>query len=179
MPEQTPILKFKYGIKYPVQLQYDEPKTGEGEYGTWYRYSVKYEGQDMAIFASKTLNARLERYRQNDRVVIEKCETDDGKTYFDAVPEEGTQIATPDAPVVNTPNWDSVKTNDIHRQVCLKLAVQSMGTTKKDLDLAEVSLRMKGLLFVLDGLDEADVKEEDLPDVPAEIPPPTDDDLPF
>ena len=56
---------------------------------------------------------------------------------------------------------------------------QSMGTTKKDLDLAEVSLRMKGLLFVLDGLDEADVKEEDLPDVPAEVPPPTDDDLPF
>jgi len=54
-----------------------------------------------------------------------------------------------------------------------------MGTTKKDLDLAEVSLRMKGLLFVLDGLDEADVKEEDLPDVPAEVPPPTDDDLPF
>jgi len=173
MAEQTPKLKFTYGKPYLCELLYDSPRTGDGQYGTWYLYGMKYEGQEWSVFASKGLNERLERYRKGDNVVIEKMESPEGFSYYDVIPAEGTQVSTPDAPKQEAPNWDAIndtKTKDIHRQVCLKLAVQSMGTTKKDLDLSEVASRMNGLLFILDGL----VEEE-----PEETPTPTDDDLPF
>ena len=34
-------LKFKTNIPYNVTLNFDEPKTGEGEYGTWYLYGIQ------------------------------------------------------------------------------------------------------------------------------------------
>ena len=182
MPEQTPILKFKYGQPVECELLYDSPKTGEGEYGTWYLYGVKYNDKEMAVFASKTLNERLNRYRQGDSVIIEKMSSPEGFAYYDVIPAEGTQIATPDAPKQEAPDWDSIndsKTKDIHRQVCLKLAVQSMGTTKKDLDLSEVASRMKGLLVILDGLVVEAPVEAPAEEERVEAPPHTDDDLPF
>ena len=48
------------------------------------------------------------------------------------------------------------RTKDIHKQVCLKLAVQSLGTTE-NLDYQEVKVRMEGLVGVLE---DVEVKEE-------------------
>jgi len=185
MAEQPPKLKFQYGKVYHCELLYDTPKTGEGQYGTWYMYGMKYEGIEYTVFtSSKGLNKRLERYRKGDQIVIEKIDPPDGGyPYYDVVPDEGTRVAVPETPKQEAPDWDAIndsKTKDIHRQVCLKLAVQSMGTTKKDLDLSEVASRMKGLLIILDGL----IEEEAPVEAPAEeerveAPPHTDDDLPF
>ena len=176
MPENTPVLKFQYGKPYHCELLYDSPKTGEGKFGTWYLYGMKHDNQEWSVFASKTLNERLERYRKGDNVVIEKMDSPEGFSYYDVIPGEGTRVATPDAP---KQDWDA-KTKDIHRQVCLKLAVQSMGTTKKDLDLSEVASRMNGLIFILDGLVEETPEETQVSkETSEEVPPISDEDLPF
>ena len=57
------------------------------------------------------------------------------------------------------------RTKDIHRQVCLKLAVQSMGvcsSMEEEFNYGEVKDRMEGLLNILDGK-KIPEKKEDLP----------------
>ena len=40
MEKKNKSLKFNPNIPNKVILAFDEPKTGEGEYGTWYLYGI-------------------------------------------------------------------------------------------------------------------------------------------
>ena len=134
-------IKFGENEEYNVTFKFDEPKTGEGQYGEWNLYGVEHDGKDSSFFASPGLHNRVKSFKQGDSVKIVKRMKNNRTTWDVKKTGEST------APVVS-----DARTKDIHRQVCLKLAVESIGTKAKVTDTyyKEVGDRMKGFLGVLD-----------------------------
>ena len=53
--DKKPALKFKANIPEKVKLTFDEPMTGEGQYGTWYMYGCIHKGEEKVFFPSELL----------------------------------------------------------------------------------------------------------------------------
>ena len=140
MPNYNEI-KFAEDIEYNVTFKFDTPQTGTGQYGEWNRYGVEHEGMDSSFFASPGLHNRIKSFKQGDSIKIIKRALN-GKTSWD-VKKTGESTA---------PVMSDARTKDIHRQVCLKLAVESIGTKAKITDAyyEDVKSRMMGFLGVLD-----------------------------
>ena len=140
MPNYNEI-KFGENEEYNVTFKFDTPQTGTGQYGEWNRYGVDHKGKDSSFFASPGLHNRIKSFKQGDSVKIMK-RMSNGKTSWD-VKKTGESTA----PVIN-----DARTKDIHRQVCLKLAVESIGVKAKPTDAyyKDVKSRMLGFLGVLD-----------------------------
>ena len=139
-------IKFAEGHQYDVTFKFDTPKTGVNQHGEWNLYGVEHNGTDSAFFASPGLHNRLTSFRQGDTISIMKNLVNnrtswDVKKFSGASSSVSNGIITPDA-----------RTKDIHRQVCLKLAVESIGAKTKVTDAyyEDVKSRMEGLLAVLD-----------------------------
>ena len=134
-------IKFGENEEYNVTFKFDTPKTGEGKYGEWNLYGVDHDGKDSSFFASYGLHNRIKGFKQGDSVKIIK-RMKNGKTSWDV-----KQTGKTTAPVMS-----DARTKDIHRQVCLKLAVESIGTKAKATEAyyKDVGDRMKGFLVVLD-----------------------------
>ena len=165
----VPTLKPKANIDHIVEFLYDNPREGTNDYGVYHRYAFKYNGDEVGLFATDALHSKLAMFHKGDRVNIRKEEYEPGKFGFNVIPEEGTPIrngstpegiddsykAEPNASEKERRNYYASKTDDktkdIHRQVCLKLAVQSMGTPEV-IDFEMVKVRMEGFLIILDGL---------------------------
>ena len=155
--EHHPTLKIKANIDNVVEFLYDSPKEGTNDFGMWHRYALKHNGNEVGLFATDALHAKLMNFTTGDRVNIRKEEYEPNKYGWNVIPEEGTPARNTGTPSNINGSYKSTpsattqeRTKDIHRQVCLKLAVQSMGTPET-LDLAIVKQRMEGLLDVLDG----------------------------
>ena len=72
MENKKPILKFKVNIPAEVELTFDEPREGESEYGKWFMYGCKHEGEEKIFFPTKTLH----------KFTVLKAEQDNGKNKF-------------------------------------------------------------------------------------------------
>ena len=140
MPDYNEI-KFGENEEYIVTFKFDTPQTGTGQYGEWNRYGVEHKGEDSSFFASTGLHNRIKSFKQGDSVKIIK-RMSNGKTSWD-IKKTGETAVT----VVT-----DARTKDIHRQVCLKLAVESIGVKAKATDAyyKDVGDRLKGFLAVLD-----------------------------
>ena len=140
MPEYNEI-KFAEDTEYDVTFKFNSPQTGTGQYGEWNRYGVEHEGMESSFFASPGLHNRIKSFKQGDSVKIIK-RMKNGKTSWDV-----KQTGKTTAPVMS-----DARTKDIHRQVCLKLAVESIGTKAKATEAyyKDVGDRLKGFLAVLD-----------------------------
>lgn len=57
---QKKAFEFHLGVKTPVSLKYNEPKTGQGQYGTWYMYSAIIDGEDNIFFAPEPLHREIQ-----------------------------------------------------------------------------------------------------------------------
>jgi len=136
----VPTLKPKANIDHIVEFLYDNPREGTNDYGVYHRYAFKYNGDEVGLFATDALHAKLAMFHKGDRVNIRKEEYEPGKFGFNVIPYPRSIASKTDD-----------KTKDIHRQVCLKLAVQSMGTPEV-IDFEMVKVRMEGFLIILDGL---------------------------
>ena len=81
---KKPQLKFKANIPAEVELTFDEPRTGEGEYGEWFMYGCKHDGEEKVFFPSKTLHTIIQMlsYKEGSKFTILKVEQDDGKMKF-------------------------------------------------------------------------------------------------
>jgi len=158
--EQT--LKLKTNLDHIVTLRYDQPKTGTNNYGDWFLYGVIHEGEEKGLFATSYLNDKLKFYGEGDVLNIRKEEVG-GKIQWNVIPQEGTDVkrdrgksAGTNGVPVSTPtkaiSMDD-RTKDIHKQVCLKLAVQSMPPVESFSADAyeEVDFRMNKFLEILDG----------------------------
>jgi hypothetical protein len=138
----------KSNHNYPVELTYDQCKSGESEYGHWYLYGIEHEGEPQGIFAEDALHQQLREYGKGAKVVIRRNQDDNGSLVWHVTPANG-----------NTQRKSNLKylddrTADIHRQVALKIATISIGQTTKpwtDEDLQEIKVRMDKLLVILDG----------------------------
>ena len=119
--EQTPKMEFFTGQGRIVTLLYDSPKSGENNYGTWYRYAVNSGGQEQCIFASTGLHEQLVTYKKGDTVEILKEEFEPGRTRFNVIPQEGT---LPNQPKPSSSNDTDLKIqlgmafNNTTRLVC-------------------------------------------------------------
>jgi|TARA_R110002020_G_scaffold188167_9_gene386844 hypothetical protein len=84
MEQQKPTLKFKANIPSEVELTFDEPKTGEGQYGTWYLYGCKHEGSEKVFFPSELLHKmiQLSGFKSGSKFTILKNEGDEGRMFF-------------------------------------------------------------------------------------------------
>ncbi len=143
-----------------VEFMFDQPKQGTNNYGNWNLYGLKHEGKDVSLFATDNLHNKLQFYKTGDIIEISKNETEQGRIMWEITPKEGTPIKnasnTTPSPTQTTSNGKSVddRTADIHKQVCLKLAVQSMGT---EFNIEEIESRMYSLLSVLHGNESDDL----------------------
>ncbi|MBT7974996.1 MAG: hypothetical protein HN687_12715 [Candidatus Marinimicrobia bacterium] len=145
--EQTQ-LKIKANTDNIVRFLYDKPVDGTNSYGDYHRYSFEMNGEEVGFFATDNLNEKLKNFSKGDSVNIRKEEYEPNKFGWNVIPQDGT---TPkNSGVAPAAPKSDDRTADIHRQVCLKLAVQSMGTPET-LDYGVVKQRMDGLLNVLDG----------------------------
>ena len=145
MPEYNEI-KFAEDIEYNVTFKFDTPQTGTGQYGEWNRYGVEHEGMESSFFASPGLHNRIKSFKQGDSVKIIK-KAYNGKTSWDVKQIGGDSTINSSATL--SPD---ARTKDIHRQVCLKLAVQSIGDKAKATDAyyKDIKNRMEGFIAILD-----------------------------
>tara|TARA_Y100000031_G_scaffold155822_1_gene207871 strand:- start:1509 stop:2093 length:585 start_codon:yes stop_codon:yes gene_type:complete len=138
--EQHPTLKIKANTDNVVEFLYDSPKEGTNYYGVWRRYTLKHNGNEVGLFATDALHAKLMNFTTGDRVNIRKEEYEPNKYGWNVIPEEGTPVrngSTPEgiddsykaAPSATTQetreyykNQNDDKTKDIHRQVAFKEA---------------------------------------------------------
>ena len=138
-------IKFIEGTEYKVTFKFDTPKTGNNQHGEWNLYGVEHDGADSAFFASPGLHRQVRVFKQGDTVSITKGSRN-GRAFWD-VKKLGSS-----SPSANGDMSLDARTKDIHRQVCLKLAVESIGSKAKVTDAyyKDVKARMEGFLAVLD-----------------------------
>ena len=152
-------LKFATNMDNHVTLLFDTPQTGTNSYGEWFRYGCEHDGEEKSFFATGFLRSKLEGYGKGAKLNIRKEEVSGGKVGWNVIPAEGTAIkTTKDVPAMRQQRQvtHDDRTLDIHKQVCLTLAIESMGIVES-LDIAEVTRRMKALQLILDG--EVDTPE--------------------
>ena len=155
-----------------VELMYNEPKTGTNNYGDWYLYGVRKDGVETSFFATDALHKKLSAYSQGAKLSIKKEEYAPGKSAWTVQPLEGT---TASAPTTTTRTIDD-RTHDIHKQVCLKLAVELFGTKKGDiLSGKDVSIIEANTLALLDILEYS----QKVKDLTNSNDPVVNDDMPF
>ena len=170
-------LKLKANIDYEIELQYDECKTGESEYGRWYCYGIKYDGKEYSFFPNEYLHLQLKCYAKGDRVIIRKEERNTGKGYNWYIESLGEQKHKFEPPGLETdkkehtkkehtktdkkeqiktdnsvPNWDRIKSKqsyDIHKQVCLKGAIRIDARNQK-VDFNSIAKYTDKLMAILE-----------------------------
>ena len=181
MAENTPKITFLSNKPVIVTLKFDEPQTGQntgkdGKPYTWYRYGVSQKGIDRSIFASNGLHEQIKWFQKDDKLSIEKEEFEkDGKimTRFKVLALEGaTQKSVLDNPIAatsttgtKTVDWDKInsdKTEDIHKQVCLKLAVDMMGEQAEKLTDDQVGIIMHNMSRIKMILDHSESNAESI-----------------
>ena len=166
-------LKIKANTDNVVKFLFDTPIEGTNSYGIYHLYALDVNGVESGLFATDALHDKLRHFTKGDMVNIRKEEYETNKFAFNVIPEEGTPPrfagtpngmndsykSTPTATTTETRQYQSKqnddRTQDIHRQVCLKLAVQSLGNPEV-LDFTTVRMRMEGLLNVLGGIEPKD-----------------------
>jgi len=156
-------LKIGYNTDNKVELLFDTPKPYTNQYGDSFLYGLKKDGEEMNFFATPTLNNILSRFTKGDVVNIRKEESENGKTKWDVkkIAENNTQ-SNQQIQNANTGVIDA-RTHDIHKQVCLKLAIEMRTNSNEiltDSDLVIIGANMKNLLNVLEGTTEP---EEEMP----------------
>ena len=156
-----------------VELLYNAPKTGTNDYGNWFLYGVRKDGVETSFFATDALHKKLSVYSQGAKLSIQKEEYSPGKSAWTVQPLEGTTASTP---TTTTTRTIDERTHDIHKQVCLKLAVELFGTKKGDiLSGKDVSIIEANTLALLDILEYS----EKVNKLTSSDDPVVNDDMPF
>lgn len=136
----------RYNTDYPVTLLYDNCKSGSSQYGPWNLYGVSYQEEAQGLFVDDQLHAMLRQYRKGDQVLIRRAQDLKGNLSWCVAPRAlnlTPHSVLPDA-----------RTKDIHRQLCLKIAVMSFPRFIQHWDeavLSELRSRTELLIKVLDG----------------------------
>ena len=94
MDKKNKALKFNPNISNKVELAFDEPKTGEGEYGTWYLYGIQETiNGENGFFATAILHQLLQGkgLKAGAKLEITKI-VNDNKTTWDVKNLGGGQV---------------------------------------------------------------------------------------
>ena len=77
-------MKFNPNLPTEVELSFDEPKTGDGQYGTWYLYGTKENIKgESGFFATQILHAKLQEMgvKTGSKLIITKVVKDEKTTW--------------------------------------------------------------------------------------------------
>lgn len=77
-------MKFNPNMPVDVELSFDEPKTGDGQYGTWYLYGTKENIKgESGFFATQILHELLQGLgvKTGSKLVITKVVSDNKTTW--------------------------------------------------------------------------------------------------
>lgn len=91
-------LKFQSNIPTPVTISFDQPQTGQGQYGTWYKYGCVHQGINKVFFAAQGLQDRLSQIgalRNRQLTITKATEFINGKEQVHWVIQENGQDITP------------------------------------------------------------------------------------
>lgn len=77
--DKKPEHKFKTNIKNTVVFLYDEPITGNNEFGEWRMFSGMVDGEEMVFYATEYLTSLIKDFRKGDVVEIIKEEAEGKK----------------------------------------------------------------------------------------------------
>ena len=90
MNQENKNVKFNPNLPTAVELAFDEPKTGDGQYGTWYLYGIKKNiNGENAFFATQILHEILQGMgvKAGTKLIITKIVKDDKTTWDVKAPE--------------------------------------------------------------------------------------------
>jgi len=131
-----------------VELAFDTPKDGTNAYGAWWLYGVKKDGLDTSFFiTSPNLHKKLSEYGKGAKLNIKKEEYAPNKYAWEVHALGGSMKSKPIQTTASNNSMPDNRTLDIHKQVCLKLATQSI----EKFDIKVIEERMYQLLDVLHG----------------------------
>jgi hypothetical protein len=118
MKDYTPTLTLKTGRDYNVMLLSNTYKEGvkqndKGEVWTWYRYEIKYDGEEFTIWAQNYigLHDRLKFYGKGDQMTIFGQDQDSGPAEWSLIPLDGTEIKH-----LDTPNNEKVIPKEVEQK---------------------------------------------------------------
>ena len=156
MPEngKVPLLDIQYNVDYDLEIV--SQKDGKSTYGPWHFYQLMFQGKKFGHFAQPVLHEKLKEFSMGDRVIIQKQQTENDGCYW-IVNGSDSQLEKPTQPISKQSTWDE-RTHDIHRQVCLKVAVMSFPSTDRPWSsevVTELRRRTENLLVVLEEVDDA------------------------
>lgn len=140
-------LKPKTNLPELVTFQYNEPQTGEGQYGTWYKYAIENRGVNKVLFPTKFLNDKLQAFQplQGKTLEIVLIEIDGGKKDWRvSVPgQSGTN--TPVSPQ-NVPqrNFEANETIVELQQTIAKMRVAFANHEERIKTLETMAIDLKG-----------------------------------
>ena len=148
------------GTSQNVEFLFDQPKPVDTKWGERFLYGFKKDGEQYNFFATPYLSDKLSGFKRGDVVKIAHNKLPSGKTAWDVrtIPVNKTQNNQQTESMGN--GVIDARTHDIHKQVCLKLAVQIMGDINavlSDTEVTVIKANTQLLLSVLEGDDnEAD-----------------------
>ncbi len=96
-------LKFQTNIPELVTFQYDDFKTGTGEYGEWFKYVIENRGETKVMFPTKILHEIIQRLSPLQGKTIEICKYEDGQRKLWKLSENGQPINAQNAPAPSAP----------------------------------------------------------------------------
>ena len=139
-------------------VQILDVKSDRGRDGRmWYLYTVKKDGQIVKFFApTEKVHQKLSAFKVNDIVNIHKEEWGAGKTVW-KVEYQGEGKGSTNVSIDD-------RTHDIHKQVCLKLAMDMMDKKNEVLttgDLVTIEANMMQLLTVLESGAKTETETEE------------------
>lgn len=132
-------LKPKTNIPELVTFQYNEPQTGEGQYGTWYKYAIENRGVNKVLFPTKFLNDKLQTFQplQGKTLEIVLIEVGGGKKDWRVnIPgQSGTNTPVQPENVPETKFEANNNVPDVHETIAkMRVAFQSMVDAHKALE---------------------------------------------
>ena len=146
--------KLNSAERHNIELMYDEPKIGTNNYGQYYLYGVKKDKSDASFFATANLHKQLSTWGKGSKLTIIRDEYAPNKFGYKLEVVSGISRGTDNhAPHASSNEHIDNRTHDIHKQVCLKLAVGMMGDIKATLtdgQLVVIDANMNYLLGILE-----------------------------
>ena len=157
-----------------IELLYDQPKTGTNNYGEWFLYGVKKDQQEVSFFATSSLHKKLSGFGKGSKLSVTKEEYAPNKFAWTV---NSLKTVQPSAPTPHTSHWSygrpqnsanqhiDNRTHDIHKQVCLKLAIEMLGKVDgiiTDAQLVIVDANMNHLLNILEKTSSQKVNAEEI-----------------
>lgn len=100
---KLPVLRLLTNIPEFITFNFNDFRTGQGQYGTWYKYEITHKGEAKAFFPTEYLHNKLQSLAplEGKTIQILKYETSDGKTAWKLMDERGDELEAHQTPKID------------------------------------------------------------------------------